>query len=56
MTSQPDLTKLEEWAETLAILVAQYYQTLIRNNVPEDLARALTGQYQERILQQQPRR
>lgn len=46
------LIKAEEAIEALAMVVARYYRTLIENQVPDELARQLTLQYQLQQLQQ----
>jgi hypothetical protein len=47
-----DISKAQGGAETIALIVAQYYQTLKRENVPDDIAHMLTSQYQDSILKQ----
>jgi hypothetical protein len=37
-----DISKAQGGAETIALIVAQYYQTLKRENVPDDIAHMLT--------------
>jgi hypothetical protein len=50
--SLSDISKAQGGAETIALVVAQYYQTLKRENVPDDVAQMLTSQYQAQLLQQ----
>jgi hypothetical protein len=47
-----DISKAQGGAETIALIVAQYYQTLKRENVPSDVAQMLTAHYQESIFKQ----
>lgn len=47
-----DLSALENLAEMLAILTARYYATLLRNNVPADVAQMLAMRYQLDMMAQ----
>jgi hypothetical protein len=48
--SDVNIEQLENAAELLAILVARYFATLIRENTPSDVAGSLTMRYQIDML------
>lgn len=47
-----DISKVQESTEAWALTVAQYYTTLRRENVPDELLQALTLRFQDTLLQQ----
>lgn len=47
---QPDIAAIQGQVEGLALLIATYFDALLRENVPHELAAQLTVAYQASVL------
>lgn len=49
--SEPfDLSKMQDGAERMALMQAQFYDTLVRSNIPPEIAVALAQHYIATII------
>lgn len=53
MSEDTPLIKAETAIEAFALIIARYYETLVRSGVPAELAADLTCKFQEQQLRQQ---